>query len=302
MALIIQHYFTGKWKAEEDFERTYREGLRIGKYWTTLTYIYYSGMCAIESGRYPDCLNCVRILHELAESLDITYAMILRYRLTTMGYLRFRKLEELQEISEKSIEFIQTTGDDANLFMVYCMSAQGCVYLGKPAEAKQALDIVADKIGRHSRVPIFHSQYLLSHLEYEFLRLESLESRTPEYKSAIRKLEKLSDTFVARSKKNPATLTTAYLMKARLAGLLKKNGHCVAAMKKAIRAGEKYGGRVNLSRAYFEAGKLLSDPDIRTEHLNGLTAEDYFQKAKTLFEEMELQRDLGELRKVRLPH
>jgi len=59
---------------------------------------------------------------------------------------------------------------------------------------------------------------------------------------------------------------------------------------------------VNLSRAYFEAGKLLSDPDIRTEHLNGLTAEDYFQKAKTLFEEMELQRDLGELRKVRLPH
>ena len=298
MTRIIQHYFTGRWQAEEDFERTYREGLRIGKYWTTLTYIYYSGMCAIESGRYADFSDHVRILQELAESLDITYSLILRYRLTNMGYLRFRKLEELQEISEQSIEFIQTTGDDANLFMVYCMRAQGCIYLGKPAEAKQALDFVADKIGRHSRVPIFHSQYLLSHLEYEFLQLESLERGTPEFKSAIRKLEKLSDTFVAKSKKNLATLTSAYLMKARLARLLKKNSHCVAAMKKAIRAGEKYDGRLNLSRAYFEAGKLLSDPDIRTKHLNGLTAEDYFQKAKTLFEEMDLQRDLEELRKT----
>ena len=69
-------------------------------------------------------------------------------------------------------------------------------------------------------------------------------------------------------------------------------------MKKAIRAGEKYDGRLNLSRAYFEAGKLLANPDIRTKHLNGLTAEDYFQKAKTLFEEMDLQRDLEELRKT----
>jgi pentatricopeptide repeat protein len=69
-------------------------------------------------------------------------------------------------------------------------------------------------------------------------------------------------------------------------------------MEKAIRTGKKFDGRLELSRAYLEAGKLLSDPQIPQKKLNGLTKEDCFKKAKTLFEEMDLQWDLGELRKA----
>jgi len=53
-----------------------------------------------------------------------------------------------------------------------------------------------------------------------------------------------------------------------------------------------------LSRTYFEVGKRLLEPRSKYKNLNGITAEEYLEKARTLFEEMDLQWDLDELDKV----
>ena len=224
MVLSIQNYFSGKWHSESDFNETYQTGLRMGKYMTTLTYIYYSGMCAIESGHYRDFQNRVDLLSEFAETLDVTYAKILKYRLTTMGYLKFRRLDKLQEITDAGIDFIGTTGDNANLFMVYCMRAQGCSCLGRINEAQEAMEKVADKTKTHTRVPVFSSQYLLSNLELKLKLLEETPAGSRSFGSILHEIKKISDKFIAISKKNPATLAIAYLMKARIAYIHHKIG------------------------------------------------------------------------------
>jgi len=48
----------------------------------------------------------------------------------------------------------------------------------------------------------------------------------------------------------------------------------------------------------MEVGKRLSEPESKYERLNGIKAYEYISKAKTMFEEMELQRDLHELAKL----
>jgi len=60
----------------------------------------------------------------------------------------------------------------------------------------------------------------------------------------------------------------------------------------AISIGEKHNSRLELSRAYFETGKFLSDPKVKYKELNGHPAAYYLDKAKAMFEEMELQWDL----------
>ena len=65
-----------------------------------------------------------------------------------------------------------------------------------------------------------------------------------------------------------------------------------------IKKGELLGDRPNLSRTYSEIGKSLLEPNSKFKQLNGITAEAYPEKARTLFEEMDLQRDLDELDKV----
>jgi hypothetical protein len=53
-----------------------------------------------------------------------------------------------------------------------------------------------------------------------------------------------------------------------------------------------------LSRTYFEVGKRLLEPNSKYKELNGITADEYLEKARTLFVEMDLQWDLDELDKL----
>ena len=67
---------------------------------------------------------------------------------------------------------------------------------------------------------------------------------------------------------------------------------------KAVKKGEELGARPDLSRTYFGVGKSLLEPNSKYKELNGITAEEYLKKARTMFKEMDLQCDLDELDKV----
>ena len=68
---------------------------------------------------------------------------------------------------------------------------------------------------------------------------------------------------------------------------------------KSIKEGDRIGARLELSRTYFEVGKRLFEPKSKHQKLNGITAEEYLEKARVLFEEMDLQWDLEQLEKVK---
>ena len=65
----------------------------------------------------------------------------------------------------------------------------------------------------------------------------------------------------------------------------------------AIETGERNNCRFKLSRACFETGKFLSDPNVKYNELNGHSASHYIKKAKAMFVEMDLQWDLEEYKK-----
>jgi tetratricopeptide (TPR) repeat protein len=67
---------------------------------------------------------------------------------------------------------------------------------------------------------------------------------------------------------------------------------------KAIEEGERLGARLDLSRVYFEIGKRLLGAKSKHKTLNGMKADQYLEKARVLFEEMNLQWDLDELERV----
>ena len=56
--------------------------------------------------------------------------------------------------------------------------------------------------------------------------------------------------------------------------------------------------RLELSRTYFEVGKRLLEPKSKFKELNGITAEEYLEKARSMFKEMDLQWGLDELEKI----
>ena len=70
----------------------------------------------------------------------------------------------------------------------------------------------------------------------------------------------------------------------------------------AIEDGERLGARLELSRVYFEVGKRLLETESNYKMLNGVTAEEYLKKARSLFADMNLQGDLDEWKIVAKKH
>ena len=65
--------------------------------------------------------------------------------------------------------------------------------------------------------------------------------------------------------------------------------------KKAIKEGENLGARPDLARTYFEVGKCLMEPQSKHKQLNDMDSQNCLNKARVMFEEMDLQYDLDEL-------
>jgi hypothetical protein len=66
----------------------------------------------------------------------------------------------------------------------------------------------------------------------------------------------------------------------------------------AINEGERLKARPDLARTYIEIGKRFLEEKSKYNELNGVTAEQYLEKAREMFIEMDLQWDLDELDRI----
>ena len=80
--------------------------------------------------------------------------------------------------------------------------------------------------------------------------------------------------------------------------IIGKQNKAVKWWKKAIEEGERLGARPDLARTYMEIGKYFLEEKSKYNELNGITAEQYLEKARKMFIEMDLQRDLDELDRI----
>lgn len=65
-----------------------------------------------------------------------------------------------------------------------------------------------------------------------------------------------------------------------------------------MKEGERLGARLELSRTCFEVGKRLLEEGSRHKKLNGTNPIEYLDRARALFEEMNLKHDLNEWYRV----
>jgi len=100
------------------------------------------------------------------------------------------------------------------------------------------------------------------------------------------------------SRKVARELTEIYKLMGGYYWLINKQKKALKWWIKSIAEGERLSARLELSRTYFEIGKRLLEPNSKYKELNNITAEEYLEKARTMFEEMDLQWDLDELDKV----
>jgi len=293
----VHDYYIAKWELDKDFDQVYRTGLKTGGSWVTSSYVYYSGMGCIELGKYTQFLEMAEKMKELADSFDYTYTRTLRLRLLIMGYAKFGMFNKILTTVDNDIAFVRSTGNEVMLLIILLYKAQACLKVGEMDAAETAINESKKMIVNQKRVPIYITQYLITMIKFGVETIKDFQPDDNNFRSRIKELQKLSKKLITKAKKNIATLSEAYQLNARILLMQGKNGRAIKNLSHCITIGEKYHSLPDLSRAYFETGKFLSDPSNKYKELNGHPAGYYLEKAKTMFEEMDLQWDMGEYRK-----
>ncbi len=104
--------------------------------------------------------------------------------------------------------------------------------------------------------------------------------------------------MVKKSLKYTADRTEALRLLGDYYWLVGKQRRACKYCQDSIKTGNRLGAKLELSRTCMTVGKHLAEPMSKYKALNGISGEEYLKKAKTMFEEMDLQYDLEELQQL----
>lgn len=298
---VIHNTFSGDWDKIGEYDNDLvQQNVRIGELFYASGYALTHGYSRIARGYFDVSLTLVQKLHEMAEDYENDYARAACYWFKTQVLVKFRKLHDALTVSEEGIDFTDKTGFRPYMFSLCAFKARVQIMLKGFEEAEKSLEYLNGIQSEINLVPYFLTTFFLSQLIFDLHKLEASmkdnnKTGTANYRKRALKTAKKA---IKNSRKIAADITESYKLMGVFYWLTGRQKKALKWWQKGIKEGERLGARLELSRVFMEVGKRLSEKKSRHKELNGINAQQYLEKAQTLFKEMDLQWDLEELEEV----
>ena len=295
------NYFEGNWGNIRNWvDDLANKNLRIGEIFSAAQYLYWYGLLSIYRGSPDFAKSMVKELNEIVDVYDNEFARILKYELNTNLLMEYRRLNEAQREVKEAIHFAQKAGLGIFLFDLFSYEVWINILMGDIEQAERSLQRANEIRPKENATPVELISLYRSQLEYHLYRLKEA-IRNGDQQGSIgfgQQAAKSSRRLLRVSRKAAQHRTESYKLTGVYYWLTKKQKKALKWWHKAVEEGEHLGARLELSRAYFEIGKRLLEPNSKYGMLDGIKAEDYLERARMLFEDMDLQWDLDELSRV----
>ncbi|MCD4731168.1 MAG: hypothetical protein K8R74_11230, partial [Bacteroidales bacterium] len=201
-------------------------------------------------------------------------------------------IEDTLEITEKAINLSIKTNHTLSIIGLWCIRAMAFSFLAKLEDAKTSLSEAKRYLG-DIKLPLFLTRYLSAKSYFEIARFKLQKNIDGDGKIMLM----TSKQLIKYAKKAVKNLTEAYRLRAIVFSLMNKPTKAFKNFERSINAGITYDCNLELSRTYFEAGKFLRDPKNKIERINSMNGTECMMKAKSMFEEMNLEWDINEYEK-----
>ena len=294
---------SGNWPEEIDFDYDLIErNLGIGEFFYTPIYPEWTGFLYIARGNFQATERIVQKMSDIGETYDNDWAKVIKLVMNTTFLLKFRKLQDAVSEAEAGIQFVGKTGFQVWLIHLYSVKARIHIMTGDVSGATDSI-MDAEKIKpKVTTAPQNVGEFVMSTFILGLYQLEEAMKKADETTLSMHRNNAFkAGTEVLKIAKKYALIKVEAL---KLIGfyywVIGKQRKARKWWRKAIKEGQRLNDRLELSRTYFEVGKRLLEPKSKYKELDGVKAEDYLEKARAMFEEMDLQWDLDELEKLML--
>ena len=297
----LHHYFEGNWDEIREYDHDLvSKNLSIGELYWASQHLFWHACPKLFQGYLDVPRRMVAKLNDLFDIYENDLTMVLKYLVNTSLLIECRKFHEALSETERGIEFGEKTGLRSMLIEMYSRKAYIHLLRGDVDNAKKSLDL-ADKVRRETEtVPWQLTDFCRGQCECDLYQLrEAIEkggkNGTSQYQ---KKAEKSGRKLLKVTRKVAQYRTDSYRLRGLYYWLINRQKMALKWWQRAIDEGERLGARIELSRIYFEIGKRLLEPGSKYKKLSDIRAEEYLEKARALFEEMDLQWDLDKLDRV----
>ena len=297
---VMYSFLSGDFEILEEYDNDLvNQSLKTVNMFTP-NYISFYIILKLERGYFTETNDLLEKLHEIGNTYEHEFSMVMEYYVKTFRLKKFRKLQEaLIELNE-GINFINKANFPMHLCVMYSMKARIQTMIGDIKGAENTLQIANEIESENYPSPLFLNYLLRSQFILYLYQLEQ-SRKTGDVKDVVNNKTnalRAGKKAVKTSRKVAFDKTETYKLMGVYYWLIGKQRKALKWWRKSIFAGEGMDGRLELSRTYFEVGQRLLEPGSKHKSLNGMKAEEYLEKARAMFEEMDLQWDLDQLDRI----
>jgi tetratricopeptide (TPR) repeat protein len=292
----------GNWHECEEYDRELIDhNLRIGEIFHASTYTIQHGFMKIEQGAFEEAGGCIKNLAEIWEIYENENAWGYHLALKTKFLIKRRKLHDALIESEAGALFHSKIHIEPRRIYFLGFKAIILILLRDFGGAKKILAQAQEAVRNQGRViPHFISSYLLAQFSFDLSMLEQAiaSNDKPNIKGYRKKASKSGKKALRHSKKYAPDRTEIFKLAGLYFWLTGRQGKAIRWWQKSIDEGEHLKARVELSRTYMEIGKRFFEKMGKYKGLNEAMAREYLEKARIVFEDLDLQWDLNELDRI----
>ena len=299
---MINNFSFGKWTTIQKYDAELLDvALKSGDLWTVVTCLLYYILFNIEIGEYETAKILTDKISDIGKEYEYDTAIAYQYWLKIKLMTKSRQLNALITHVDEALEFHSKIGMEGPVIFFLGSKAIIQVLMNDIDGAKKTIKQSAKIVYKLKPVPphYLHTHLMAMFLLYLALYEDSISSGNILKIYRFRRMAyKTGKTALQNSNKYVSDRTEVLKLIGSYYWIAGRQKKALKWWDRAIKKGEELGARPDLSRTYFQIGKRLLEPNSKYKDLNGITAEEYLEKARTLFEEMDLQWDLDELDKV----
>ena len=258
--------------------------------------ILWPGLYFLDSGQFARAIEMIEKLNAVYREYNQDMAGFYEIILKTRLFLKQRRLAEALRTFHEGITFVDKKASKNMHFVMHALKARALILSGEIEEAKNCLEYLDTIRGEIPLAPHHLGGYPLGRFMFALYRLENaVKTGDASYGKYIQEARLWGKESLKLSKKANRDRVEARRYMGTFYWLTGKKRDALKWWNLSIETGEAFNMKPELSRTYFEIGKRLSEPNSPYKELNGISAAEYLNKAKTMFEEMDLQWDLEQL-------